>query len=96
MTTNSESKLSYLVVGLALGAVGGLLSAVLARKEAREKLLEQSNKSLEYLNEQGKKFRAGTEEIIAKGKELMVQRCCSSHASSGNGTQSQEETKPES
>ena len=44
MTTNGDSKFSYLVIGLGLGAIGGLISAVLARKETRELLRERSNK----------------------------------------------------
>jgi gas vesicle protein len=36
MKTNSESKFSYLLIGLGLGAIGGLMSALLARKETRE------------------------------------------------------------
>ncbi len=46
MTTNGESKFSYLLIGLGLGAIGGLISAALARKETRELLRERSNKSL--------------------------------------------------
>jgi hypothetical protein len=55
MTTNGDSKFSYLVIGLGLGAIGGLISAVLARKETRELLRERSNKGLDYLNHLGSK-----------------------------------------
>ena len=54
MTTNGDSKFSYLVIGLGLGAIGGLISAVLA-KETRELLRERSNKGLDYLNHLGSK-----------------------------------------
>ena len=61
MTTNGESKFSYLLIGLALGAIGGLISAVLARKETRELLRERGRTSLDYLNEQvGKLAKAPT------------------------------------
>jgi hypothetical protein len=93
MKTNGETRFPYFLVGLALGAIGGLMSAILARKETREKLLEQSSKSLDYLDEQAKKIRAGTEGIIAKGKELIGQRRCSSQVTTGNGTQAPEEAK---
>ena len=49
MTTNGESKFSYLLIGLGLGAVGGLMAAVIAHKETRELLRERSGKSLDYL-----------------------------------------------
>ena len=55
MRTNSESKISYLFVGLGLGAVGGLMAALLVRKETREIIRERSRKSLDYLNQQARK-----------------------------------------
>jgi hypothetical protein len=33
MRTNDESKFSFLLIGLGLGAIGGLMAALLARKE---------------------------------------------------------------
>ncbi len=82
MTTNGESKLSYLLIGLGLGAIGGLMAALLARKETRESLRERSRETLDYLNQQGKKLREATEGIVEKGKELMSPRCCSVDATS--------------
>ena len=75
MKTNDESKFSYLLIGLGLGAIGGLMAALLARKETRESLRESSSKTLDYLNQQGKKLREITEGIVEKGKELMSHRC---------------------
>jgi len=75
METNDESKFSYLLIGLGLAAIGGLMAGLLARREIRELLRERSGKSLEYLNEKGKKLRETTEGIVKKGKELMSHRC---------------------
>ena len=36
MKTNGESKFSFLLIGLGLTAIGGLVAALLARKETRE------------------------------------------------------------
>jgi gas vesicle protein len=77
MKTNGESKFSYLLIGLGLGAIGGLMAALLARKETRESLRESSSKALDYLNQQGKKLRETTEGIVEKGKAL-VGHCCGS------------------
>ena len=71
MTTNGESKFSYLLIGLALGAIGGLMSALLARKETREVLRERSGKSLDYLNQQAGKLRETADVIVKKGKEFI-------------------------
>lgn len=80
MRTNGESKFSDLLIGLGLGAIGGLMIALLARKETRDSLSESSTKTLDYLNQQGKKLRETTEGIVEKGKELVSRRCCSGDA----------------
>lgn len=77
MKTNGESNFSYLLIGLGLGAIGGLMAALLARKETRESLRESSSKALDYLNQQGKKLRETTQGIVEKGKAL-VGHCCGS------------------
>jgi gas vesicle protein len=74
MKTNGESKYSYLLIGLGLGAIGGMMAALLGRKETRELLRERSRKTLDYLNQQGKKLRETTEGIVEKGKELVSHR----------------------
>jgi gas vesicle protein len=74
MRTNGESK--FLLIGLALVAIGGL-AALLTRKETRKSLRESRTKTLDYLNQQGKKLREITEGIVEKGKSLMSLRCCS-------------------
>jgi gas vesicle protein len=71
MTTNGESKFSYLLIGLGLGAIGGLMSALLARKETRDVLRERSGKSLDYLNQQAGKLRETADVIVKKGKEFI-------------------------
>ena len=72
MTTNGESKLSYLLIGLGLGAVGGLMAAIIARKETREVLRERSGKSLDYLNQQVGKLRETADVIVQQGKKLIA------------------------
>jgi gas vesicle protein len=71
MRTNDDGKIFFLLIGLGLGAIGGLIAALLAREENREALREGGAKSLEYLNEQAEKLRETTEAIVEKGKDLM-------------------------
>jgi hypothetical protein len=71
MTANDQSKFSYLLIGLGLGAIGGLMAAILARKETREVLRERSGKSLDYLNQQAGKLREAADVIVKKGKEFI-------------------------
>lgn len=47
MKTSTETTLSYFVVGLAVGAIGGFVAALVAPKETRGLLRERSAKSLE-------------------------------------------------
>jgi len=72
MTTNGESKFSYLLIGLGLGAIGGLMAAILARKETRETLRERGGKSLDYLNQQAGKLRETADVIVQQGKKLLA------------------------
>jgi hypothetical protein len=95
MKTNGESKFSYLFIGLGLGAIGGLMFALLARKETRELLRERSSKTLDYLNQQGKKLRETTEGIVEKGKELVSHRCGSVDATTEEEKQAYQEERRE-
>jgi len=95
MKTNGESKFSYLFIGLGLGAIGGLMFALLARKETRESLRESSSKTLDYLNQQGKKLRETTEGIVEKGKALVGHCCGSVDATTEEEKQSYQEERRE-
>ena len=71
MQTNGESKFSYLLIGLGLGAIAGLLLAPRSGEETRKYLRRRSNKSLDYLNQQAGKLRESAEGIVKKGKEFI-------------------------
>ena len=90
MSTNGESKFSYLFIGLGLGlgAIGGLMFALLARKETRELLRDRSSKTLDYLNQHAGKLRESAEGIVEKGKELMSHPCGSVDATTEEEKQS--------
>jgi len=75
MKTNGESKFSDLLIGLGLGAIGGLMFALLARKETRELLRERSSKTLDYLNQQAGKLRESAEAVVEKGRKFMGHQC---------------------
>lgn len=71
MKTREPGRFSYLLLGVGLGAMGGVVSALLARREMRDLLRERSRNSLEYLNQQAAKLRATAEEVAKKGKEFI-------------------------
>ena len=95
MTTNGESKFSYLLIGLGLGAIGGLMAALLARKETRELLRERSINGLDYLNQQAGKLRESAEEIVKKGKEFIGPHCNSVKTDTEAQKQSYQEERRE-
>ena len=95
MKTNDEAKFSYLLIGLGLGAIGGLMFALLARKETRESLRESSSQTLDYLNQQGRKLRETAEGIVEKGKALMGHCCGSVDATTEEEKQSYQEERRE-
>ena len=72
MKTNSESKSTHLLLGLAVGAIGGLVTAILAHRETRGAFRERSEKSLEYLNRQACNLRDAADVIVQQGKKLIA------------------------
>ena len=71
MTIKRESKFSQLLIGLGLGAIGGLMAAILARKDTREALRESSGKSLDYLNQLAGKLGETASVIVQQGKKIL-------------------------
>jgi gas vesicle protein len=85
METKAESGISFLLVGIGIGAIGGLIVGLLARKETREKVFERGTKSLDYLKERGEKFRESTKDAVKKGGNFLGCRCQESVESTSEG-----------
>ena len=92
MTPNTESKFSYLLIGLGLGAVGGLMAALLVRKEMREIIRERSRKSLDYLNQQAGKLREAADVVVQQGKKVIA---CKRSDSVADSTEAEKPTYQE-
>ena len=69
MTTNGE--FFYVLNGLGLAALGGLMAALLVDKQPRQ-LRERSGKSLDYLRHQTGKLRQTAGVILQGGKKLIA------------------------
>lgn len=94
MNTNGSSKLLYLIVA-GLGAIGGALSVLLARKESREFIRDRGAKGLEHLNQTGAKVRERSEGLVAKGRELMSGCCATTDTTGESATHAEHGDKPE-
>ena len=93
MNTNDESKFSYLLIGLTLGAVGGLMAAFLIRKENRGVVRECSRRSLDYLNHQASRLRETADVIVQEGRKLLA---CQRSDSAADSKEAEKQTHQES
>ena len=74
MRTNSnEANLSYLVIGVGLGLLAGLLWAPRADTETRRHMRRGANDGLDFLATEAEKFGAGADRWIASSKSLLEQ-----------------------
>jgi hypothetical protein len=95
MNTNGSTKLPYLIVA-GLGAIGGALSVLLARKESREYIREHGAKGLEYLSQTSAKLRERTAGLVGKGRELMSGCCATTDTTGESATMPSMATSPRS
>ncbi|HSE90803.1 MAG TPA: YtxH domain-containing protein [Candidatus Binatia bacterium] len=70
MFRNDESSgFSYLLIGIGIGMVAGLLLAPRSGEEMRGDIRRRANEGADYLNQQAEKLRDGAEKVVNKGKE---------------------------
>lgn len=72
-TNNHDANISYLVIGVGLGLVAGLLLAPRAGEEMRRQLRSGANEGLDYLAAEAEKLGAGAERWVASSKNLLEQ-----------------------
>jgi gas vesicle protein len=95
MRTKGESKFSYLLIGMGLGAIAGLLLAPRSGEETRKYLRQRSNKSLDYLTQQAGNLRENAEGIVKTGKGLVSGHCDSVKTDTEAEKQAYEEERRE-
>jgi gas vesicle protein len=71
MFRNDEfSSFPYLLIGIGIGMVAGLLLAPRSGEEMREDIRRRTHEGMDYLNQQADKLRDGAEKVASKGKEV--------------------------
>jgi gas vesicle protein len=93
MKPNHEFKFPYLLAGIGLGAISGLLLALRMSEDTRKYLRERGNKSREYLNQRAKKLRESAEAMVEKGKKIVSRRSDSVDTATEAERQEYEEKK---
>ena len=71
MKSNSEFKLPYFLVGIAVGAISALFLAPSPGEDTWKYLRERGNKGLDYLNQQAGKLRQTAEVVVRKGRGIV-------------------------
>ena len=66
-----DSRLSFFLIGLGLGVVGGILFAPKSGAETREFLRESATEGADYVKRRGDELRETAEETINRGKETL-------------------------
>ena len=70
MFRNDEfSSFPYLLIGIGIGMVAGLLLAPRSGEDMREDMRRRTHEGMDYLNQQADKLRDGAEKVVTKGKE---------------------------
>jgi gas vesicle protein len=68
MTTHDDSRITYFILGIGLGLLGGLLLAPRSGEEIREDVRRRTNEGLDYLNQRAERLRERTQEAVKKTK----------------------------
>lgn len=71
MITKDKFRIPYLLVGMGLGALAGLLLAPGAVEQMWTYLRDQSHRGLDSLNKRARKLRASAAVIVKNGQEFI-------------------------
>jgi gas vesicle protein len=64
----------YLLIGIGIGLVAGVLLAPRSGEEIRRDVRRRANEGLDYLNQQADRVRDGAGKAVAKGKEWVARQ----------------------
>jgi gas vesicle protein len=93
MMTHND-KVTYFVIGIALGLLGGLLLAPRSGEEIREDVRRRTHGGLDYLNQQAERVRQRTEAAVHKTKEWLDRQRGGEQAASAASESPFSEEKP--
>jgi gas vesicle protein len=74
MENNIASKVTYLSVGLGIGAVVGILCAPKSGEETREYLAQRTEEGKEYAQRKSRELRERAEDVVERGKQAAARQ----------------------
>ncbi len=74
MENNIASKVTYLSVGLGIGALVGILCAPKSGDETREYLAQKTQEGKEYAQRKGRELRERAEDAVERGKQAAARQ----------------------
>jgi len=70
MGDSTGSKISYLLVGLGIGALIGILFAPKSGEETREYLSQKADEGREYAQRKARELRERADDIVERGRQV--------------------------
>ena len=74
MSDNVGSKVTYFLVGLGVGALGGVLFARKAGEETRDFLAKRADDGREFAQKKARELRERADELIERGKDVATRK----------------------
>ena len=74
MSTHGASNFSYLLAGLAIGAIISLLMAPKAGSETRDIIAKKADEGRDYARKKSKELRKDAEGYLDKGKDVVAKQ----------------------
>ncbi|MEO5574537.1 MAG: YtxH domain-containing protein [Gammaproteobacteria bacterium] len=96
MDSNKGSKLGYMILGLGLGAVVGLLLAPRTGEETRKIIRDRADEGRDYLKTKAHEFSDQADELDGKGKEWVDRGRAAAEEAFDNGKQAYRDTNRKS
>jgi len=74
MSDNVGSKISFLLVGLGIGALVGILFAPKSGEETREFLTQKADEGRDYAQRKARELRERAEDLVERGKSAATRQ----------------------
>jgi gas vesicle protein len=68
------SKVRYLLVGVGIGSLVGILSAPKSGEDTREYLAQKAKEGSEYTQKKARELKEHAEDIVERGKEVVTHK----------------------